>query len=42
MVLKTWTLWKAHQKNLECFEMWCWRTDINWTICVRNEVLQKG
>jgi hypothetical protein len=22
---KTWSLWKADQKHLESFELWCWR-----------------
>jgi hypothetical protein len=29
------------QGYLESFEMWCWRRmEINWTNCMRNEVLQ--
>jgi len=43
MVLKTWTLWKVHQKHMECLEIRCWkRMEFNCTICVRNEVLPKG
>jgi hypothetical protein len=40
---ETWTLWKADQKYLECFEMWCWRRmeKISWTDRVRTEVLPK-
>jgi hypothetical protein len=40
MVLKTWTLLAEDQKNLESFEMWCWRRmkNISWTDhTVRNE-----
>jgi hypothetical protein len=22
---ETWTLWAVDQKNLGCFEIWCWR-----------------
>jgi hypothetical protein len=34
----TWTLWKADQKYLDSFEMWCWRRiKIIWTDRVRNE-----
>jgi hypothetical protein len=25
---ETWTLWKANQKYLEGFEMWCWRRSV--------------
>jgi hypothetical protein len=30
---ETWTFWKADQKYLESFEMWCWRRmeKISWT-----------
>jgi hypothetical protein len=33
------TLWAVHQKHLESFEMWCWRSTekISWTDHVRNE-----
>jgi len=36
---ETWTLRAADQKNLESFEMWCWRRmeKISWTDHVRNE-----
>jgi hypothetical protein len=36
---ETWTLWAVDQKNLESFEMWCWRRmeKISWTDHVRNE-----
>jgi hypothetical protein len=36
---ETWTLRKVDQKNLEIFEMWCWRRlqKISWTDRVRNE-----
>ena len=35
----TWTLRVVDKKNLECFEMWCWRKmeKIIWTDHVRNE-----
>ena len=38
---ETWTLRKVDQKYLRSFEMWCWRIleKINWTDCVKNEVL---
>jgi hypothetical protein len=37
---ETWTLRAVDQKNLESFEMWCWRMEkISWTDRVRNEVL---
>jgi hypothetical protein len=37
---ETWTLQKLHQKYLESFEIWCWRS---WTDCVNNEaVLHRG
>jgi hypothetical protein len=40
---ETLTLWKADEKYLESFEMWCWkRMEIIWTYRVRNEeVLQR-
>jgi len=36
---ETWTLRAVDQKNLESFEMWCWRRmeKISWTDHVRNE-----
>jgi len=36
---ETWTLRAVDQKNLESFEMWCWRRmeKISWTDYVRNE-----
>ena len=36
---KTWTLRAVDQKQLESFEMWCWRRmeKISWTDHVRNE-----
>ena len=34
---ETWTFRAAEQKNLESFEMWCWRMMENWTDHVRNE-----
>jgi hypothetical protein len=36
---ETWTLWAVDQKQLESFEMWCWRRTekISWTDRVRNE-----
>jgi hypothetical protein len=36
---ETWTLRTVDQKNLERFEMWCWRRmeKISWTDHVRNE-----
>jgi hypothetical protein len=36
---ETWTLRAMDQKQLECFEMWCWRRmeKISWTDHVRNE-----
>ena len=38
---ETWTLRAVDQKQLESFEMWCWRRmeKISWTEHVRNEVL---
>jgi hypothetical protein len=34
------TVWGADQKQLEIFQMWCWRRmEIIWTDHVRNEVL---
>ena len=38
---ETWTLRTVEQKQLECFEIWCWRRmeKISWTDHVRNEVL---
>jgi hypothetical protein len=37
----TWTLQAVDQKQLESFEMWCWRRleKISWTDHVRNEEL---
>ena len=36
---ETWTLRAVDQKNMESFEMWCWRRmeKISWTNHVRNE-----
>ena len=36
---ETWTLRAVDQKNLESFEMWCWRRmeKISWTDHVSNE-----
>ena len=36
---ETWTLRETDQKQLESFEMWCWRRmeKISWTDHVRNE-----
>ena len=36
---ESWTLRAVDQKQLESFEMWCWRTieQISWTDRVRNE-----
>ena len=36
---ETWTLRAADQKQVESFEMWCWRRmeKITWTDHVRNE-----
>jgi hypothetical protein len=36
---ETWTLRAVDEKNLESFEMWCWRKveKISWTDHVRNE-----
>jgi hypothetical protein len=36
---ETWTLRAVDQKQLESFEMWCWRRmeKISWTDHVRNE-----
>jgi hypothetical protein len=36
---ETWTLRAFHQKQLESFEMWCWRRmeKMSWTDHVRNE-----
>ena len=35
---ESWTLRAEDQKNLESFEMWCWRRmEISWTDHVRNE-----
>jgi len=36
---ETWTLRAVNQKNLESFEIWCWRRmeKISWTDHVRNE-----
>jgi hypothetical protein len=33
------TVWGVDQKQLECFEMWCWRRmeKISWTDHLRNE-----
>jgi hypothetical protein len=42
---ETWTLRVVDQKQLESFEMWCWRRieKIRWTDYVRNEeVLLRG
>ena len=40
---ETGTIWKVDQKDLENFEIWCWRRreKIIWTDRVRNEVLQR-
>jgi hypothetical protein len=37
--IETWTLQAVNQKNLESFEIWCWRRmeKISWTDHVRNE-----
>jgi len=35
---ETWTLWKADQKYLESFQMWCQRRlEISWTDCISTE-----
>ena len=36
---ETWTLREVDQKDLESFEMWCWRRmeKISWTDHLRNE-----
>jgi hypothetical protein len=36
---ETWTLWAVDRKQLESFEMWCWRRmeKISWTDHVRNK-----
>jgi hypothetical protein len=36
---ETWMLWAVDQKQLESFEMWCWRRmeKISWTDHVRNK-----
>jgi hypothetical protein len=36
-----WKLWAVDQKNLESFEIWCWRSieKISWTDHVRNDVV---
>jgi hypothetical protein len=36
---ETGTVWGVDQKNLECFDMWCWRRmeKISWNDHVRNE-----
>ena len=41
---ETLTNQKADQKNLETFEMWCWRRmdKISWTENVRSKALQRG
>jgi hypothetical protein len=41
---ETWTLRAVDQKNLESFEMWCWRRleKISWTEHVRNEEVLIG
>jgi len=37
---ETWTLRTVDQKQLESFEMWCWKMErISWAEHVRNEVL---
>jgi hypothetical protein len=38
---ETGTSWKADQKSLKSFEMWCWRRmeKINWPDLVRKAVL---
>jgi hypothetical protein len=38
---ETWTLQKLDQKNLESFEMWCWRRmeKISWTDRLNNEAV---
>jgi hypothetical protein len=38
---ETWTLWAVDQKQLENFEMWCWRRmeNISWTDHLRNEAV---
>jgi hypothetical protein len=40
---ETWTLRAVDQKQLESFEMWCWRRmeKISWTAHVRNEALRR-
>ena len=39
---ETWMLRAVDQKQLESFEMWCWRRmeKISWTDHMRNEVLE--
>jgi hypothetical protein len=41
---ETWTIRAVDQKNLESFEMWCWRRmeKISWTDYVRNEEDRKS
>jgi len=35
---ESWTFWKAEQKYLESFEMWCWRRkEISWSNHMRNK-----
>src|SRR5215475_2649266 len=42
--VETWTLRTVDQKNLESFEMWCWRRmeKISWTDHLRNEEVLLG
>jgi hypothetical protein len=35
--IENWTTGKADQKYLESFKIRCWRMEISWTDCVRNE-----
>jgi hypothetical protein len=41
---ETWTIRELYQKELEKFEMWCWRRmeKIRWTDSVRNEEVLHG
>jgi hypothetical protein len=41
---ETWTLCKVDQKQVESFELWCWRRmeKISWTDRVRNEEVLHG
>jgi hypothetical protein len=41
---ETGTIWTVDQKELQSFEMWCWRRmeKISWTDRMKSEVLYRG